>query len=52
MPTLPETNRCQVVFGPAIPLEEIAMMVEHLEAAGMIVAGIIGMAWLACEWNA
>jgi hypothetical protein len=39
-------------FGIPPAFEEIAMLVEHIETAAIIAAGILGMAWLACEWNA
>jgi hypothetical protein len=39
-------------FGPALPLEEISMMVEHLEMAAIVVAGILALGWFACEWRA
>jgi hypothetical protein len=38
-------------FGPALPLEEIDLMVRHIEAAAMVVAGLLALAWLVCNWN-
>lgn len=40
-----------MVFGPAIDLEAIDAMVRHIETAAMIVAGLLALAWLACEWK-
>jgi hypothetical protein len=40
-----------LVFGPAIPLEEIDLMVRHIEQAAMVVAGLLALAWLACNWT-
>jgi hypothetical protein len=38
-------------FGPAIDLEAIDAMVRHIETGVMIVAALIALAWLACEWR-
>jgi len=39
-------------FGISPAFEEIAMMVEHLETAALIVAALLAAGCLACEWRA
>jgi hypothetical protein len=38
-------------FGPAIDIEAIDAMVRHIEHAAMIAAGLLALAWIACEWT-
>jgi hypothetical protein len=40
-----------VNYGPALPLEEIDLMVRHIEQVAMIVAGLLALALIACNWT-
>jgi hypothetical protein len=40
-----------MVFGPAIDLEAIEAIVRAIELAAMVVAGLLALGWLACEWR-
>lgn len=38
-------------FGIPAAFEEVDLMVRHIEHAVIIVAGLVALAWLACEWR-
>jgi hypothetical protein len=39
-------------FGISPAFEEIDLMVRHIEHAALIVAGLLALACVACEWRA
>jgi phosphatidylserine synthase len=47
-----ETHRCQVNFGISPAFEQIDWMVRNIEHAALIVAGLLALACVACEWRA
>jgi len=38
-------------FGISPAFEEIDLMVRNIEHGAMIAAGVIALAWIACEWR-
>lgn len=38
-------------FGYPAAIEEIAMAFQYIETAAVVAAGILAVAWIACEWN-
>jgi hypothetical protein len=38
-------------FGISPSFEEIDLMVRHIEHAAIVVAGLMALAWLACNWT-
>lgn len=38
-------------FGISPAFEEIDLMVRHIDHAVIIVAGLVALAWIACEWR-
>jgi hypothetical protein len=38
-------------FGFPGEIEEIAMAFQYIETAAVVVAFLLALAWIACEWN-